>query len=483
MKSLNRIIGLMLAAAVVLALFGCGAKQSAENTPAKRPAAAKRAAGKSPAESGKKKTKGNSPETPVDLEKLFGQSAQPSQTPGAVLPWQTAAPQSAAPAAPGARPATPAPTAGPPPAVPVKRPTAKQLLTVVQNLYRSAQSLRLDGSIDTTVTQDGKVVERARAKHASFMFKRPNRFVMKDPQLQLYSDGKTVYNYVVPAKRYVKTPMTEDLLRTIVLSKPGVGVMGLLLGVDYVQASSSLTLLPDSKVGNRETYVLSMALKTPKGVTATQKLWIAKNDLGVYKNQLVTEVRPKAPKGSTGKIPKVIRTDTSNTVSKIEANLKLPDSAFVFKPPSGARVVRPPKRIDLTGKHAPDFAFKWTDGSEKKLSDLRGKPVVLYFWALPQGAEHLSVIQELHEQHKDDLHLIAVNLNVESGKVDEYLRKKNLSFAVVHSTEAVAKTAAEGYGLMSIPVTFIIDGEGVVRSVLTGTPTVKAIEDKLPSGG
>ncbi len=480
MKSRTLLAVTALAVFLALIASGCGGKRAA---PKARSGPAKTASAKQtrpnatrPAEP---KTTAKTPEKPVDLSQLFGQAQQPPQP---VSPLAGALSSPAPPSGPSAAPPRkPGAASGAQAAAPVvpDRPTAQQLLKVLQSLYSRAQSLKVDYKTSQTMKQDGKVVRSVRDTPASMAFRRPDKFAITTDDIQLRSDGKTFYSYASKQKRYLKTAMSKDIMRGVVLGSPGVGVLGLLLGVDYTPAISSMKLLPDAKVGGRDAYVLSLNLKAPTGVASTQKLWIDKRDMAIYRNQIITEVRPKAPKGAQGKVPKVIWSDTSLTVTKITANEKLPDSLFVFKPPSGARQVEPPKKIDLTGKAAPDFEFKWTDGTQKKLSDFRGKPVVLYFWAMPQSAEHLSVIQKLYDQDKDKAQILGVNLNAEVAKVDEYLRKKGFSFPTIHPSLEMAQRAAMQYGLMAVPTVVIIDDKGTVLGGLPGTPTLKAIEDKL----
>ncbi len=479
MRSHHRLMCAVCALAVLSALVGCARKpQASKPRPKSKPTQSVASKlKKQPKPTTGAKDSAKQPAQPVDIGQLFGQ--QPAQ-PAAPLPWQQPAPAAGKPGtappttAAGARPA-PAPAA----VAPGVKPTAKQLLNAIQNLYRMAQSLRVDYKSSLAAKQDGKSVGQPRSGSGTVMFKRPNKFVVRDSGVEIYSDGKTFWNYVVPAKRYVKGPMSKEILRQVVLSKQGVGVLGLVLGVDYSQAIASSKLLPDSKVGGKDTYVLFLTLKSPPEVKATQTLWIGKNDLVIRKNRVVAEMRPRQAKGASGKIPRLVVTDQSSTVTAFAPNPKLPDSAFAFKPPAGAKLAEQPKKIELMNKPAPDFAFKWTDGSQKKLSDFQGKPVVLYFWALPQSAEHLPVLQSLYTKHQNDAQVVAVNLNSDAAKVDEYVQKKGFSLPVVHADQEIARVAAEKYGLSMLPAVILIDDQGIIRYGALGNSTSKVLEEKL----
>ena len=372
-----------------------------------------------------------------------------------------------------------------PPSVPGpdQRPTAKQLLTAIQGLYRAAQSVRIHGLSDVTIKYDGKVVQRSKDVKFSILFKRPNKFVTSDPASRVSSDGKTVYTHAAGPNRYVKTAMSDQVLQGLVASKMGVGVMGLLLGADYAPALSSIKLLKDAKVNGKAVYVLSLKLKKgvgcPPDVDATQKLWIGKNDLAIYKNELVTKVKPKPTEGHQGELPKTIQTAIVGRLTRFEPNAKLPDSAFRFKPPAGAKPFEPPKQVNLMGKNAPDFSFKWTDGSTRKLSDFRGKTTLLDFWVMPQCEQQLPVLQNVCDQHAGVVEMITVNLNSKPEAVKKYLQEKGFSFPTVYADEQIVRVIREEYGVQALPMMFILDDKGVVRRIMVGVPTEKDIAAKI----
>ena len=467
MRFHHRLLCAICALAVLSVLAGC-ARKPKDSKPKPKPSTSTAA----------KPQKPSGPDTstpsaqPFDIGQLFGQK---SDQPAPAMPWQKPTPGTASPTpAAGAR-----PTTAPTPVAPGAKPTPMQLLTAIQNLYRMAQSIKVEYNSSFAMKQDGKSVQKPTNSSGMIMFKRPNKLVIKDSGIEVYSDGKTFWNYVVPARRYVKAPMSKEILQQLVLSKQGVGVLGLVLGLDYSRVIASSKLLPDSKVGGKDAFVLSLTLKSPPEVKATQTLWISKTDLAIVKNRMVAEMRPRQAKGASGKMPKLVVTDVSSTVTAFAANPKLPDSSFVFRPPAGAKLAEQPKKVQLVNKPAPEFAFKWTDGSQKKLSDFRGKPVVLYFWALPQCAEHLPVLQGLYTKHENDAQVIAVNLNSEAAKVDEYMQKKGYAFPVVHANEEIARVAVVNYGLSVLPAVIIIDDQGVIRFGAVGNSTSKVLEEKL----
>lgn len=379
------------------------------------------------------------------------------------------------------------PAVGAKPAVePSRRPTAEQLLSAMRAVYGTAKQVKIEGVTTTVVKQDGKVAAQAKDQKMVMLFKRPDRFKMSGAEGSMTSDGKNVYMYDSRTKRYAKDKMDKQVLQGLVMSKPGVGVMGLLLGVDYAPMFSSMRLLKDSKVGGKDVYVLSLQLKKPKSVPGdvqtSQTLYVGKSDLVVYRNQIVSRVKPQVPKGYEGKVPKLVESTMSSTINKLDPDPGLKDSDFAFRPPSGARLYQPPKPpepVDLSEKAAPDFSFKWTDGTDKKLSDFRGKVVVLVYWALPDSEKQLPVLQKVYEQNDPDVQMVTVNLNRKDAETDKFVKDKGLTFPVVHANESIAEVAMRKYGLMAVPTLYVVDRQGTVKRTVVGDLKLDDITAKI----
>lgn len=368
---------------------------------------------------------------------------------------------------------------------PGKRPTSTQLLQIVQATYRNMKTLRLARVSSDTFTQDGKVMAKQQNKKSSFLFKRPNKFAVRSEEGATCSDGKTVYEYNAQAKRFVKGKMSDNILAGMVMGKPGVSTVGLLLGMDYTQHIKSSKLLADSKVGGRDTYVLLLDIKAPQGATASHKLWIGKKDYGIYKEELLTRMTPQAPPGYKGKVPKSVQSKSTATFTEFAPNVTLPDSSFTFKPPTGAKQFEPskqmekPKPLSLLDKQAPDFSFKWTDGTTKKLSDFKGRVVVLDFWALPMAEKHLPLLHSASKNAKEGVEIITICLNQDEAKIKDYLKGKGFSFPVAMATEDMAKTVMGDYRIIGVPTIYVIDKQGVVRRQIMGNVTEADLTAKI----
>lgn len=144
-------------------------------------------------------------------------------------------------------------------------------------------------------------------------------------------------------------------------------------------------------------------------------------------------------------------------------NVNDPAEDIAPSPPVGVR----------EGDVAPDFVFEEiVNGASlnaTNLSDLRGKVVLINFWATwcPYCDEEMSSLQELHERYQGtDFVLIAVNYGEDRDTVENYIKQKQLTFFTV--TDSV-RDVAENYHIRNIPTSFLIDKNGIITAVVFGS--------------
>ena len=167
-----------------------------------------------------------------------------------------------------------------------------------------------------------------------------------------------------------------------------------------------------------------------------------------------------------------------------------PPSSSPAAPPSVTQPAPPPIPEGVTvGYRAPDFELQTLDGQTVKLSALRGKPVLVNFWATwcPPCKAEMPYLQQINDEWKDKgLILLAIDLiGTKSGTVTEtpdvvrkFMADYNLSMIV--PLDDGLKTA-KAYAVTAIPSTFLIDIDGVIRYKKIGAFANKAeIEAALP---
>ena len=115
----------------------------------------------------------------------------------------------------------------------------------------------------------------------------------------------------------------------------------------------------------------------------------------------------------------------------------------------------------LIGSTAPDFTIKDSDRTVS-LHDLRGKPVVLNFWAsycVPCIKEMPSLV-ELQQEMGSKITVLAVSVDEDQAKYHKFLRDHNINLLTVWDPE---KKSSDLYGTVQFPETYIIDAAGRVR--------------------
>ena len=129
---------------------------------------------------------------------------------------------------------------------------------------------------------------------------------------------------------------------------------------------------------------------------------------------------------------------------------------------------------------APDFQLQSLDGQTISLSDLRGKPVLINFWAswCPPCREEMPYLQEIYEEWTDKgLVVLAINIGESSYTAEEFIQSYNLSFTVLLDTE---QDIAQRYNITGIPTTLFIDKDGIIQDKVIGAfQSTAQIENRL----
>lgn len=128
---------------------------------------------------------------------------------------------------------------------------------------------------------------------------------------------------------------------------------------------------------------------------------------------------------------------------------------------------------------APQFARDDLDGHRLDLSALRGRVVVLAFWATwcaPCQVE-LARFKAWQSQYgTDGLQIVAVSMDDDEAPVRRLARKRGLSYPVVMGD---ADLGARYGGVLGLPVTFLIDRQGNIAAQFKGETSLAAMEQRV----
>ena len=144
-----------------------------------------------------------------------------------------------------------------------------------------------------------------------------------------------------------------------------------------------------------------------------------------------------------------------------------------------------PKKVPspLIGKPAPDFEIKALNGNEKiRLSELKGKPVLLNFWAswCQECKVEAYILEAFHQKYgskTQQIKVIGIAIQDTADKAKAFARLFGKTYFL--SLDDNTGNIALDYGIYGVPETFIIDHEGIVVYKHIGAFDVELLEEKF----
>ncbi len=158
---------------------------------------------------------------------------------------------------------------------------------------------------------------------------------------------------------------------------------------------------------------------------------------------------------------------------------------------SGYGTVALPAELNTTGKApssdvgraAPDFVLETPDGGQMRLSDLRGKPVLVNFWAswcTPCRQEMPEIVKAYDAHAKDGLVVVAVDLQENDDAIRTFAQEFGMKFPIVIDRNGGVGSAWHiGGPVQGIPSSYFVDATGVVRARNFGPMTADTVEQDL----
>jgi thiol-disulfide isomerase/thioredoxin len=151
-------------------------------------------------------------------------------------------------------------------------------------------------------------------------------------------------------------------------------------------------------------------------------------------------------------------------------------------PPLRQKVGDDLARLDRVGKPAPPAEVKDVDGKAFRFETLKGKYVLVDFWATwcaPCLAELPRIQAARAKYHARGFEVVSISLDETKGPVVDFVKVRKLPWVQIHNATCVGDLV-QAFGVSTIPATFLIDPKGtIVRLDLRGPALDKALESLI----
>ena len=368
---------------------------------------------------------------------------------------------------------------------------ARKALERVAERYRTLKGYRLEGATSNTVST--RTEKNETGNRIRFLVQRPGRLTseVRDSQYttRLVANGESLWTAIPELDQYMAQPLAPllagaDSAQFKGQLDPLSGYTHLLDGITRVQTLPRDTVRTARGVVKCDRYALwrAAADSTEPGVTLHPRVvWVdPASRLVLLDSSRVDQTHPQLGPVSAVSMMRLVVAEADPTVAA---------DAFVFKPDDGMRRVRrfmqrSPEHEALEGQPATDFTLETLAGSKPvKLSELKGRVVVLDFWATWCGPcrRWLPIVEQASRDYASKgLAVFAVNERETDSKVRAYLDQQKLDLPVLMDRSG---TVGSIYRASSIPLTVVVGKDGNVLRVMVGLHEAEDLKDVLHEAG
>lgn len=126
------------------------------------------------------------------------------------------------------------------------------------------------------------------------------------------------------------------------------------------------------------------------------------------------------------------------------------------------------KEMQNGNYEAPDFTLKNLEGKDVKLSDFRGKWVIIDFWGSWCGwcIKGFPKLKDAYEQYKPELEILGVDCNEPEANWRKGVEKYKLPWVNVYNPEGT--TILSDYAVQGFPTKIIVNPEGKIANITVG---------------
>ncbi len=371
-------------------------------------------------------------------------------------------------------------------------PDAQEILKKVNETYRNLKSYSFEYKtvFESTTEREGLTSTTHNESLSRITAVRPNRLraETKDSNSTalLIADGQSVWMYSSQMNAYTKQAAgTVDVFAETKSANSYHENMARLASAKLAAyarltaAPRNITLLPNETVtvdGRQiQCYVLSIA-QGAGSLKSNARYWIDGERYLVLRESMDQTFR-NGPGGVT---------QSMNLVNFLSAaiNEPAPDSVFSYAPPEGAMEIdrldpealtrRRNAPVSWIGQAAPDFTLTDLNGKSVSLQSLRGKAVLLNFWATWCGpcVVEMPHLEKLNREYKNKGVVILGVDDEEAEVAQDFLKRHGYTFNTVIDAE---KQVSRLYRINAIPQSFFITKEGKIAAYSRGTQNESAL--------
>lgn len=123
------------------------------------------------------------------------------------------------------------------------------------------------------------------------------------------------------------------------------------------------------------------------------------------------------------------------------------------------------KLLEEATKKLSELKLLTLDGKEVKLSDYKGRVVLVNFWAswCPPCKEEMPIFEKVYQKYNDkNFVILAVNMDTSEGAMKEFLEKNRYSFPIVRIK------GEAGLNIPGLPTSYLVDKDGSVKKIRLG---------------
>lgn len=136
--------------------------------------------------------------------------------------------------------------------------------------------------------------------------------------------------------------------------------------------------------------------------------------------------------------------------------------------------------INIADDKAPEFSLKSVDGKTVKLSDYKGKVVIIDFWATwcPPCRKGIPDLISIQNEFKDKVVIIGISLDREKTikDVPGFVKNNGINYPIVYGDD---KVVVDYGGIQSIPTSFVVDKNGTVVDMHVGLVSKDTFVNKI----